>query len=69
MPRDPSNTHRAFEQALRARPADPLLLEIEVRQHLREKKDFQSADLIRDLLAERKITLEDRPDGTIWRAE
>lgn len=42
---------------------------IHVRQHLRKKKDFESADLIRNLLAERKITLEDRADGTVWRAE
>ncbi|MFH1107627.1 MAG: DALR domain-containing protein, partial [Planctomycetota bacterium] len=42
---------------------------IHVRQHLRKKKDFESADLIRSLLAEQKITLEDRPDGTVWRAE
>jgi cysteinyl-tRNA synthetase len=42
---------------------------IHVRQHLRKKKDFESADLIRHLLAEQKITLEDRPDGTVWRAE
>jgi cysteinyl-tRNA synthetase len=42
---------------------------IHVRQHLRKKKDFESADLIRTLLTEQKITLEDRPDGTVWRAE
>ena len=42
---------------------------IQIRQHLRKKKDFESADLIRNLLAEQKITLEDRPDGTLWRAE
>jgi len=42
---------------------------IQVRQHLRKKKDFESADLIRNLLSEQKITLEDRPDGTHWRAE
>jgi len=41
---------------------------IQIRQHLRKKKDFESADLIRNLLAERKITLEDRPNGTSWRA-
>jgi cysteinyl-tRNA synthetase len=40
---------------------------IEVRQHVRKKKDFETADLIRDLLAKERITLEDRPDGTIWR--
>jgi cysteinyl-tRNA synthetase len=42
---------------------------IEVRQHLRKKKDFETADIIRDHLKEQSITLEDRPDGTIWRAE
>ncbi len=42
---------------------------IQVRQHLRKKKDFETADLIRNLLAERKVVLEDRPDGTGWRVE
>jgi len=42
---------------------------IKVRQHLRKKKDFESADMIRDLLAGHNITLEDRPGGTIWRQE
>ncbi len=42
---------------------------IQIRQHLRKKKDFESADLIRNLLAEQKITLEDRSEGTLWRAE
>ncbi|UCE59207.1 MAG: cysteine--tRNA ligase [Phycisphaerales bacterium] len=42
---------------------------IHIRQHLRKKKDFETADMIRDMLSEAKITLEDRPDGTIWRAE
>jgi len=42
---------------------------IYLRQHLRKKKDFETADLIRNLLSEQKITLEDRPDGTTWRAE
>jgi cysteinyl-tRNA synthetase len=40
---------------------------IEVRQHARKKKDFEIADLVRDRLADAGITLEDRPDGTIWR--
>jgi cysteinyl-tRNA synthetase len=40
---------------------------IQVRKHLRGKKDFETADLIRNLLTESKITLEDRPDGTVWR--
>jgi cysteinyl-tRNA synthetase len=42
---------------------------IKIRQHLRAKKDFETSDLIRDLLAESKITLEDRPEGTSWRAD
>jgi len=42
---------------------------IKIRQHLRKKKDFETADLIRTLLTEQKITLEDRGDGTTWREE
>ena len=42
---------------------------IQVRQHVRKKKDFETADLIRDLLKAESITLEDRADGTIWRKE
>ncbi|MGB0716247.1 MAG: cysteine--tRNA ligase [Phycisphaerae bacterium] len=42
---------------------------IEVRAHLRGKKDFETADLIRDRLAENKITLEDRGGETSWRAD
>jgi cysteinyl-tRNA synthetase len=42
---------------------------IHIRQHLRKKKDFESADLIRNLLSEQRITLEDRADGTVWRSE
>jgi len=48
---------------------DAMQVIIQVRQHLRKKKDFESADLIRDLLSERSIVLEDRPDGTLWRRE
>ena len=42
---------------------------IEVRQHARKNKAFDIADLIRERLTDAKITLEDRPDGTIWRQE
>ena len=42
---------------------------IKVRQHVRGKKDFETADMIRDLLQEERITLEDRADGTLWRQE
>ncbi|MFQ5589902.1 MAG: cysteine--tRNA ligase [Phycisphaerae bacterium] len=40
---------------------------IQVRQHLRKKKDFETADMIRDLLADNRIIIEDRPGGTTWR--
>ncbi len=42
---------------------------IQVRAQVRKKKDFETADLIRDLLTAEKITLEDRPDGTLWRVD
>ncbi|MHC5110839.1 MAG: cysteine--tRNA ligase [Planctomycetota bacterium] len=42
---------------------------IEVRAHLREKKDFDTSDLIRDRLMENKIVLEDRKGKTSWRVE
>jgi len=42
---------------------------IQVRQHVRKNKDFETADLIRDLLKEQGITLEDRADGTGWRKD
>lgn len=42
---------------------------IEVREQLRKKKDFDTADLIRDRLQECSITLEDRAGQTSWRVE
>lgn len=42
---------------------------IELRASARGKKDFQTADLIRDRLDEIGITLEDRKDGTEWRKQ
>ncbi len=42
---------------------------IEVRAQLRKKKDFETADLIRDRLADNKITLEDRSGETSWRVD
>ena len=48
--------------------ADPLMqLIIKLRAEARKKKDFATADAIRDGLAELKITLEDKKDGTVWR--
>jgi cysteinyl-tRNA synthetase len=37
---------------------------IRLRNEARAKKDFATADKIRQELDEKKITLEDRPDGT-----
>jgi cysteinyl-tRNA synthetase len=48
--------------------ADQLMdLIIQLRATAREKKDFATADAIRDGLAKLKITLEDRAGGTGWR--
>jgi cysteinyl-tRNA synthetase len=50
--------------------ADQLMqLIIQLRATAREKKDFATADAIRDGLAKLKITVEDRADGTTWRKE
>jgi cysteinyl-tRNA synthetase len=40
---------------------------IEQRAEARRSKDFQTADAIRDRLADHGIELEDRADGTVWR--
>jgi cysteinyl-tRNA synthetase len=42
---------------------------IAMRQDAREQKNFELADQIRDRLAAIGVTLEDCPDGTIWRRE
>lgn len=40
---------------------------LQIRAEARKNKNFALADLIRNRLAELKITLEDRPDQTLWR--
>lgn len=51
-------------------PAAPFIeLLLEVRQRLREDKQFELADRIRDGLQERGIQIEDSPDGSTWRAQ
>ncbi|MEO2021797.1 MAG: cysteine--tRNA ligase [Pirellulaceae bacterium] len=42
---------------------------IQLRKDCRENKDFTTADNIRDGLTAMGITLEDRPDGTLWRVD
>jgi cysteinyl-tRNA synthetase len=41
---------------------------IELRNRLREKEEWQLADLVRDKLTELGVTLEDSKNGTTWRA-
>jgi len=40
---------------------------IDLRNEARSRKDFATADRIRNALSEIGITLEDLPDGTVWR--
>ena len=42
---------------------------IDLRAEARKNKDFSTADRIRDGLSEIGVTIEDRKDGTGWRAE
>ena len=36
------------------------------RQVARERKDYAESDRVRDILAERGISVKDTPDGSIW---
>jgi len=50
--------------------ADDLMkLLIKLRAEARQTKNFAMADAIRNGLTEIGVTLEDRPDGTIWRKD
>ncbi len=50
--------------------ADPFIeLLVDVRSKLRANKQWALADEIRDRLDELGITLEDTPDGTVWKLE
>jgi cysteinyl-tRNA synthetase len=53
-----------------AREAAPFIeLLIDVRNELRDAKQWALADLIRDRLGELGVVLEDLKDGTIWKSE
>lgn len=51
------------------REAGLVRLLITLRGEARARKDWGTADQIRNQLKELGITLEDRPDGTIWKVE
>jgi cysteinyl-tRNA synthetase len=40
---------------------------LDLRQQYRAEKQFDKSDEIRDRLAELGVTIEDRPDGTVYR--
>lgn len=42
---------------------------VDLRAQARANRDFGTADRIRARLAELGVTLEDRPDGTVWRVD
>ena len=44
-------------------------LMIDLRTGARAKKDFETADQIRDRLSEIGLVLEDRKDGTGWKRQ
>jgi len=58
-------TLREPEGAMDAAPFIDLL--VQLRNDLRDAKQFELADRVRSRLAEAGITLEDGPDGTRWR--
>ncbi|MFQ6015659.1 MAG: cysteine--tRNA ligase [Anaerolineae bacterium] len=57
-----------FEGTQLAGLEEPLIeLLIQVRNELRDAKEWALADRIRDKLNQLGIALEDKPDGTVWR--
>ena len=42
---------------------------ISLRADARKAKQFEIADKVRKGLSDLKVTLEDRPEGTIWRRD
>ena len=58
-------------KAMEREAIDETLVErlISERLEARQKKDWARADQIRDQLAAMNIVLEDRPEGTVWKAK
>lgn len=50
------------------REAGVIRVLIDLRRQARANRDWETADNIRDQLMELGIVLEDRPDGTVWKA-
>jgi len=58
----------AEKSAAAGQEAAPFIdLLVAVRARLRQAKQWQLADFIRDELAARGVVLEDSPQGTTWR--
>ncbi len=58
----------AVEKTAEARDADPFVeLLVELRGKLRAAKQWALADEVRDGLRAKGVTIEDGPEGTIWK--
>ncbi|MEJ2657534.1 MAG: cysteine--tRNA ligase [Desulfobacterales bacterium] len=57
------------KQILEEKAVDPAVITkmVEERDAARKAKDWKKADQIRSRLAEMDVTIEDRPDGTVWK--
>jgi cysteinyl-tRNA synthetase len=56
-------------QVLEQKSIDPDMIAIMIKERdaARKEKDWEKADQIRNQLAEMDVTIEDRPEGTIWK--
>lgn len=57
------------QQILEQKAIDPAMIAkmIEERDAARKAKNWEKADQIRNRLAELEVTIEDRPEGTVWK--
>ena len=65
---DRSVAVKLLRDDLRIEPEQQTALVDRMRQEARARKDFALSDRIRNGLAEIGVTLEDRKEGTTWRA-